>query len=380
MQKFRTLLTTYILFYALNTHTTAATNVIVGVNVVGVDVASDAHQDDLIQQFQQNGVTTVRTFLGGHGDRYTSFVIKAFQHAIRCVVVADPFAGNTKKHALPADAAAGRPWGLPALSDADPEGFRQYFVAELAKLEAAGVKVRAFDLGNELNTPTFNADFRPEQTSHRILGVADLNNAKDVEGSTVAAGYLAYLKVMEVLKDLRDHSKLNQQTPILSGMSADWGMPQHWGPGSRLPDAVSVPDSIEFLRKHGLDNLADGYAVHTYPTRDPRFSAAPRAASLQERGVLSACRRGTKPCWMTEWGFENPSQSCPLNEAERTQVIQAQRTAFKQYAEQGRLAAILYYSWSGVVPPGWIKVDPNRNEEPMSIYRCHTLPRLASWL
>jgi hypothetical protein len=76
---------------------------------------------------------------------------------------------------------------------------------------------------------------------------------------------------------------------------------------------------------------------------------------------------------MTEWGFENPSQSCPLNEAERTQVIQAQRTAFKQYAEQGRLAAILYYSWSGVVPPGWIKVDPNRNEEPMSIYRCHTL-------
>jgi hypothetical protein len=237
MQKFRTLLTTYILFYALNTHTTAATNVIVGVNVVGVDVASDAHQDDLIQQFQQNGVTTVRTFLGGHGDRYTSFVIKAFQHGIRCVVVADPFAGSTKKHALPADAAAGRPWGLPALSDADPEGFRQYFVAELAKLEAAGVKITAFELGNELNTPTFNADFRPEQASHRILGVADLNNAKDVEGSTVAAGYLAYLKVMEVLKDLRDHSKLNQQTPILSGMSADWGMPQHWGPGSRLPDA-----------------------------------------------------------------------------------------------------------------------------------------------
>src|SRR5258708_2810998 len=162
MQKFRTLLTTYILFYALNTHTTAATNVIVGVNVVGVDVASDAHQDDLIQQFQQNGVTTVRTFLGGHGDRYTSFVIKAFKHAIRCVVVADPFAGNTKKHALPADAAAGRPWGLPALSDAAPEGFRQYFVRELAKLEAAVVENTAFGSGNELDKPTFYPDFQSD--------------------------------------------------------------------------------------------------------------------------------------------------------------------------------------------------------------------------
>src|SRR5258707_13484598 len=100
MQKFRTLLTTYILFYALNTHTTAATNVIVGINVLGVNVASDAHQDDLIQQFQQNGVTTVRTFLGGHGDRNTSFVIKAFQHAILSVDVDETFASNQKTHAL----------------------------------------------------------------------------------------------------------------------------------------------------------------------------------------------------------------------------------------------------------------------------------------
>jgi hypothetical protein len=373
MRNFRLALSTCLVIGGLATEVAVGADVIVGTNVVGVDVSSDAHQDDLIQQFQQNGVKTVRTALGGHGDRYTTFVIKAYQHGIGCVVITDPYANNTKKHALPADAGAGRPWGLPALSDADPEGFRQYFSAQLAKLEAAGVKITAFELGNELNTPRFNADFRPEQTTGRILSAADMSKSGDAEGSSVAAGYLAYLKIMAVLKDLRDHSKLNQKTPILSGMSADWGTAQHWAPTSHLPDAVSVPDSVEFLRKHGLDDLADGYAVHTYPSRDPKLSSSARAKSLQDRGVLSACRQGTKPCWITEWGFENPSQTCPLDDTERTRVVQSERDAFKQYADQGRLAAILYYSWSGVEPPGWIKVDPNKKAEPMSIYQCHSL-------
>jgi hypothetical protein len=58
------------------------------------------------------------------------------------VVVVSPFAGNTAKHALPADASAGRPWGLLALSDAYPEGFTQWFAATLASLEAAGAHLR----------------------------------------------------------------------------------------------------------------------------------------------------------------------------------------------------------------------------------------------
>ncbi len=120
--------------------------VIVGVNVVGVDLASDRQQDALIGQLQRYGVKKIRTALGGHGERYTSFVIKEFQHGIGAVVIV---------------------------------------------------------------------------------------------------------------------------------------------------------------------------------------------------GILPACRPGRKPCWITEWGFNNESQACPLNDSTRAKVIQEERSAFKLFAAQGRSAARL---------------------------------------
>jgi hypothetical protein len=346
---------------------------VVGVNVVGVDLASDQQQDALIVELQKYGVKTIRTALGGHGERYTGFVIKASQHGIGSVVMVSPFAGNTGKHALPVDAKAGRPWGLPALSDADPEGFTKWFAPTLARLEAAEVRITAFELGNELNTPRFNADFRPKDTSSRILGLSDLNNPHDREATTVATGYRAYIKILETLKDSRDHAKINQKTPILSGMSADWNMAGSRKKGSGVPDAVSIPDSIAFLRQIGGDKLVDGYAVHTYPTGDPKVSVAARVALLEQRGILSECKQGTKPCWMTEWGFNNAVQACPLDDSTRAKVIQEERGAFKQFENQGRLAALLFYSWSGILPFSWEKVDADRKADPGAIFRCGAL-------
>jgi hypothetical protein len=62
--------------------------------------------------------------------------------------------------------APGRPWpnafgvwGGPPLSAADPDQFRKYFEPLLEKLEAAGVRLAGFELGNEINSAMFNADF-----------------------------------------------------------------------------------------------------------------------------------------------------------------------------------------------------------------------------
>jgi hypothetical protein len=349
-----------------------AEDVIVGVNVVAVDQASEQDRDALLAQLQQHGVKTIRTALGGHGDQYTSFVIKAYQHGIGSVVMVDPDAGNTKQHALPPNAAAGIPWGVSALSDADPEGFRKIFTAQLQTLEAAGVKITAFELGNEINTPRFNGDFRPEQHSGRLLGVSDLNNPNDREAATVAAGYRAYLRVMATLKDIRDHSKLNQRTPILTGMSAAGfkGYPRPHG--TTIPDAVGIDDSIDFLRQNGLDKLADGYAVHAYQSGDPKLSVSERVDRLEKTGMLSTCGQGARACWITEWAFNNASQACPLDDSTRAAPIQGERAAIKQFAERGQIAALLYYSWSGNLPPSWSH-DADRKADPGAIYRCGTL-------
>jgi hypothetical protein len=47
----------------------------------------------------------------------------------------------------------------------------------------------------------------------------------------------------------------------------------------------------------------------------------------------------------------------------RANVIEAERDAFKPFVQQGQLAAIIYYTWSGTPT----KVDP------MGIYRCGAL-------
>jgi hypothetical protein len=72
-----------------------AQHAIVGGNVVGTDQASDQTKDALLAQLQCYQVRTIRTSLGGHGDRYTSYVITAFQHGIGAVVFVNPSAGGT---------------------------------------------------------------------------------------------------------------------------------------------------------------------------------------------------------------------------------------------------------------------------------------------
>jgi len=81
----------------------------------------------------------------------------------------------------------------------------------------------------------------------------------------VARGFLQYLKVLAALKEVRDHSKLNRQTPIISaGMAAATG--DAWQQKLGV-DSVSIPATYASMRAHGLDKLVDGYGVHYYPRK-----------------------------------------------------------------------------------------------------------------
>ncbi len=179
--------------------------------------------------------------------------------------------------------------------------------------------------------------------SGRVLGLSDLNNPNDPEARNVANGYRAYIKILAVLKDMRDHSRVNKTTPIVSGGLANVGLPQPQSFNKQV--ATSVPDTIEFLRQNGSDRLADGYGVHVYPSGDLQQPVSARIAVLNDN--FSACRRESKPCWLTEWAFKNRNQSCPINDETRVQLVRAERSAFKPFVEQKRLAAIIYYSWDG---------------------------------
>src|SRR5216684_8732016 len=207
MQKLCVFVIAYVVLSALSMHAAQAKNVVVGVNVVGVDQLSEQQQDALIEQLARNGVKTIR--MGLVNQKYARFIARASERGINTVAIVYPTQGSSGAHMRPADPSLGLPWRVEALSDADPEGFRKWFMPQLATLEAVGVRLAAFELGNEINTPNYNGDF-PAQATGRILGLSDLNNSNDPEARAIAAGYRAYLKVMAALKDLRDRSQLNR--------------------------------------------------------------------------------------------------------------------------------------------------------------------------
>ena len=320
-----------------------AADAVMGVNIRGYGTASERQQDVLLEQLQKDGVTTIRESLPNNVDaRFMRFVASARQHGIGLVAILYPTQGGSGRHTSQADPSVGRMWRVPALSDAEPEGFRQWFTPQLAALEAAGVRVAAFELGNEFNTTGFNADF-PAPGSGRVLGLADLNNPADAEARAVAEGYRRYIKILAVLKDMRDHAQVNRATPVISGGLANAGLAGTKSFNQQV--ATSIPDTLEFLRQNGSDQLVDGYGVHVYPSGDVRQSAPARAAVLDYD--FSACRKDSKPCWLTEWAFNNRNQSCPIDDNTRLQLVQAERGAFKPFVEKGLLAAIIYYSWDG---------------------------------
>jgi hypothetical protein len=360
MKSFQTFLVGCILFSTSAIQAAQENKVVVGVNIRGYGGVSEQQQNSKIEELQAYRVKTIREgFPSNLNEKFNQFIISAYRHGIGTVAIIYPTLGGDQTHTSVVDASNGRPWRTPALVDCNPEQFRKLFTAQLAALEAAGVKLTAIELGNEFNTVGYNADF-PVHSSGRVLGIADLNNSKDTEGRVVAAGYLRYIKVLAVAKDVRDHSRLNRATPLLSGGLANVGLPGPHSFNKQL--STSVPDTIAFLRQNGTDSLVDGYGVHAYTSGDPHQTISQRIAVFND--IFRACEHD-KPCWLTEWAFNNRDQSCPIHDDIRVQLVKAERVALKPFIAQGRLAASIYYSWDGDFP--------GQKENMGAIFRCGSL-------
>jgi hypothetical protein len=330
------------LLLSANSHGALAEGVLLGVNIWNEGLIPNVGWEGELQQMAKSGVKTIRT---GLFPTTVDFIIQASQHGIGSVVIVYPFLGSTAK---PKGG-----WGRYSLSELNPQEFTAALKPLFDKLEAAGVRFAALELGNEINTTGFNGDLA-DPGSGGELKLADLNNANDPEGRAAAAGYRNYVRIVAALKDLRDHSKLNQHTPIISA-----GLAQRLG---TKQIEVNLHDSIVFLHQEGMDKLVDGYGIHLYPSAELNRPIAARINAL-EQDMFSACRLGGKPCWITEWGFGNSDESCPTVDATRVKLVQSMRSAFQHFAHQGQLAALIWYDWT--IKPG--------KPDSWAIFRCNTL-------
>lgn len=330
-----------------------ASELVIGVHVNNPQRLDAAAQDGLLDQLQAAQVGVVRAPLAPPwgGDDYRpalDFIRKAWARGIRISLIVNP---SFPKNAAIRPAVKELPdmWPGPPLSAADPELFRTVFTGLLDEIEGAGITLAALELGNEINWTAFNGEF-PIPGQGKVFGADDLRN--DPEARQIAKGFDAYLRTLAVLKEIRDGSRHNRRTPIISAGLADPG-PAGPRPGSKT-DAVSIDATLRYLRERGLDRLVDAYGVHTYT--DTKASRQAFAAHLRTL-TLGQCgpARGGRPCWLTEWGVKTEDQACPPQEAIPAQAVRRARSALDELVEEGSLVGLIYYAWS----------DPN-----YGIHRC----------
>jgi hypothetical protein len=342
----------------------AASDVVVGIGLVNEPYRqSPDEQEATLKALQSASVRAIRTSIP-NDDQGIAFAERVHAHGIKIEWLV--YLSYKPGTPWPKPPATHRDmWHYPGLSSTDPDAFRTDFGSLLAKLEDKGIEFAGFELGNEINWTAFNADFSlPGQG--KIFGLDDLY--QDPEGRKIAQGFVQYLKSLAVLKDIRDHSKANQRTPVISaGLAIGNNVPgRSWNPEL---DGVAINATLDFLRVNGLDKIVDGYGVHTYPpSNNP---GTPEGATMRrtrlEQVVMTECRppgsAQGKPCWLTEWGFTLPNNSsCPVDESNRTRLIREMRDNFSQLARQGRLKGIFYFQWQGHIHAP--------REDPSSVFIC----------
>jgi len=335
-----------------------AQNVVRGVNFVHPLQFSVADQNADLAHLKSAGVHVIRLGIEEDLDKNLDFMKRAYAENIATVLILHgKYAPNAPRRPYLAKEFPGM-WAGPPLSFLDPGLSQQYFQQVMDKLDANGIVLAGLELENEINMAGNNPDFRLPGEG-KVLSLSDLYH--DPEGQQVAKGYLQYLKELAALKQVRDHSKLNQHTLLLPTSLVDIVQEGPW-PTPKKYDGVSVGATIAFFRANGLDKLVDAYNLHTYPWGDgpgDKTSAIHRLRRLQAL-VLPVCSAAGspsgKPCWITEWGFTNNSKACPSDEKARGLLVQEMMGDFRQLTQEKRITGLLYYSWIG---------DP-----PFDVYRC----------
>ena len=345
---------------------TPAQEMVMGVNVVNPMRSSVADQNTLLGQLKAAQVHVIRCGIS-NDEKGIDFAKRAAAAGIRIQLIVGPqYAPNAPSRPYQPNEFP-EMWGGHPLSYADPALSKTDFQHLFDSLDASGIALAGVELGNEINWAAFNPEF-PLPGEGKILSLKDL--ADDPEGKQIAKGFLQYVKVLEALKEVRDHSHLNKSTPMISaGMvcAADGAKLYN----NKKEDMVSLSATIAFLRVHGLDSLVDAYGVHIYPSAAQPGNPAAEAQRLGQLNSvdLAECRakgaKDRKPCWVTEWGFPNTDVTCPPKETNRTMLVEELRGEFAAAAAGHLLAGIDYFAWDS---------DPwSKTVDADSVYRCGAL-------
>lgn len=309
-----------------------------GVNVVNPQWLDAADQADRLKDLQSNGVTAIRVPLTAPYDKSEKFILDAAKAGLHVLVIVQVNDRRALRKGAKVRPGGKRTWDLYPLTDVDVPKFKANFSADLAKLEAAGFNALGFEVGNEINWAPFNGDLSLGNKGRLLAGAA-------LAGSDQAAirnSFDHYLEMVKAVKEVRDRSRLNKDTPIISAGLADVHAGQ-WLANSGY-EGVSVDATLAYLRSHGLDSLVDAYGIHEYP--DIRQPWAKQRSDWWSKALAQCGVDGGKPCWVTEWGYSNTAKACNADDTQRADLVRKAKEYLAVEAGKGRVQRAFYFNWA----------------------------------
>jgi hypothetical protein len=334
---------------------------IVGVN--RQNLARAANFQSVLKDIAATGVRDVRLGLGPSFSKTIDNISFANRSGLRVLLVVGTWlpqfakTGATRR-AVPKGTNFHSVFGL---SDIDVARYETEFRLFLNRLEDAGGRVAAFQIGNEINSPGFNGDL-PVNGPGRFLTPDTFESAP--EASKVEAGFRQYTEILKRTKSILDDSRYHKEAKIIAA-----GLTGADATAAEISKArvtfVNFDLALDLFEKYHALEQVDGVAVHIYP-----FVSALDSTG-QSRQLLSAVQRATrlcekaeqkKPslsCWITEWGFKAAGDGCNMGDERRFQLTHKFVAALQCLPKARHTEAAYLYDWD--------------DDKDFSVWRCGRL-------
>ena len=314
-----------------------------GVSVPGFAGQPEAARTSLLHAAGENRVRNLRLTLTPPIDATLAAMAEIHQHGIG-ILLEVPL-GLPRYYPPGTQPRPGAPRIAPArpLSALDPVLFEQSFQKFLEAADTRGIKFVGIEIGDKINWPNFNGDFRVGQPG--LTGSAADNPA---EMTDVRMGFARYVAIVAAARRARDGIANYRAVPLISASLMRVPTPM-----AKALDADQLDEAATLKALHvlGLERFIDGVGIQFYP--GTRVEPIDAAHNLQT--ILAACT-AAKPCWLTEWNLPAGTDSCdfPPQQIKTTAVL---REMIQHAAATGSVAGAFWFDW---------------NDGAVAIFKCGT--------
>lgn len=336
---------------------------LLGVNKGGLAWLESREASAAIDQMAQASVSALRMNLVSPFSKTLDVIAYANSVGIDVLLVIP----LTLRDFYPPDAAPRPAQGnfprISRISEMDIDRFDRIWSSVLDDIDRRGLRVLAFEIGNEYNSAYFNGDL-PIVQGGAILTV---QTAREFSfWPTYEAGMRKLLDVAKIVATSMRNSEKLMGTKIVLGAPAR--PPTDWL--RRSGNALVEPETaLRTLKNLGIESYVDAYAAHIYPNviniRPSGRSQAIRQKLDEEFDVLKAAVGSSRPLWITEWGFRAAD-----TRVNRLSYFCAFLSALDQSSRRDRVEASFIFDWNDS-PQFRIWVGTKVLDSPTSIFKNH---------